>query len=422
MSEYTTYPIEGINHLIIDEMTRDAQVWGAPDATELQVTYQPTRGEQQPTFVVDGKEARLNKASVLRVVVPAAMIVTVKRASGDLHIRGLAGEVSVEAVHGDLRLGSLWGTTRLARVDGDLRADDVADLRLLGACAGDLRFEGGGNLEAETIAGDVRIAGATEVRLGRVHGDLWIERVEAAFQAERVSGDARLNEIGGPASLRTLHGDLRVIAATGGLSAPQVQGDAIVQGPFSSRASYALTTNGDVSLTLPADTDARLTVRANGRIRSDVQLTPSADGTPTFTATIGQGSGRVNVISGGDIRITQSGAAGPRVAAEVSDSVTPEDLRNLGDRIRQQVTASLAAAGIMVEGSPGARHARPARPASPVRPASPARPASPQPPASMRPPSPPQSTVEEQLRILKMVESGIITAEQAELLLKALEG
>jgi DUF4097 and DUF4098 domain-containing protein YvlB len=410
MSDYITFPAQGLKHLIIDEMARDAQVWGAPDATELQVTYQPTRGEQQPTFAVDGEEVRLNKASVHRVVVPAAMIVTVRRASGDLHIRGLAGEISVEAVHGDLRLGSLWGTTRLARVDGDLRADDVADLRLLGTCAGDLRFEGGGHLEAETIAGDVRIAGATEVRLGRVHGDLWIERVEGAFQAERVSGDARLNEIGGPAALRTLHGDLRVIAATGGLSVPQVQGDAIVQGPFSPQASYALTTNGDVSLALPADTDARLTVRANGRIRSDVQLTPTADGTPTFTATIGQGTGRVNVISGGDMRITQAGAAGPRVAADVRDSATPEDLRNLGDRIRQQVTTSLAAAGIMVEGGHGPKPARPARPASP------------QTPASMRPPTPPQSTVEEQLRILKMVESGVITAEQAELLLKALEG
>ena len=413
MSDYITFPAQGLNHLIIDEMARDAQVWGAPDATELQVTYQSTRGEQQPTFAVDGEEVRLNKASVLRVVVPAGMIVTVKRAAGDLHIRGLAGEISVEAVHGDLRLGSLWGTTRLARVDGDLRADDVADLRLLGTCAGDLRFEGGGNLEAETITGDVRIAGATEVRLGRVHGDLWIERVEGAFQAERVSGDARLNEIGGPANLRTLHGDLRVIAATGGLSAPQVQGDAMVQGPFSPQASYALTTNGDVSLALPADTDARLTVRANGRIRSDVQLTPTADGTPTFTATIGQGTGRVNVISGGDMRITQAGAAGPRVAADVRDSATPEDLRNLGDRIRQQVTTSLAAAGIMVEGGHGPK---------PARPASPARPAAPQTPASMRPPTPPQSTVEEQLRILKMVESGVITAEQAELLLKALEG
>jgi len=72
MSDYITFPAQGLNHLIIDEVTRDAQVWGAPDATELQVTYQSTRGEQQPTFAVDGEEVRLNKASVHRVVVPTA--------------------------------------------------------------------------------------------------------------------------------------------------------------------------------------------------------------------------------------------------------------------------------------------------------------------------------------------------------------
>ena len=48
------------------------------------------------------------------------------------------------------------------------------------------------------------------------------------------------------------------IAATGGLSAPQVQGDAIVQGPFGAQANYALTTNGDVSLALPANADVRV--------------------------------------------------------------------------------------------------------------------------------------------------------------------
>jgi hypothetical protein len=82
----------------------------------------------------------------------------------------------------------------------------------------------------------------------------------------------------------------------------------------------------------------------------------------------------------------------------------------------------LAAAGIMVEGGYGPRPARPARPASPQAPASMRPPAPPASPRPFMPSTPPQSTVEEQLRILKMVESGAITAEQAELLLKALEG
>ena len=87
MSEYTTFPAEGIYHLIIEEMTRDAQVWGAVDATELQITYQPSGSERAPTFMTDGDEVVLSKANVQRITVPASMNVTVKRASGDLHVQ-----------------------------------------------------------------------------------------------------------------------------------------------------------------------------------------------------------------------------------------------------------------------------------------------------------------------------------------------
>ncbi len=415
MSEYIVFPVEGFSHLIVEEMNRDAHVWGMPDATEIQVTYVPAGNNRVPTLTAEAEGAYLGKASVQRVSIPASLSVTVKRASGDLHIRGLNGEVNAEIVHGDLRLSSLAGTVRVARVDGDLRADEVSDLRLLGNCAGDLRFEGGGNLSAETIAGDVRIAGAGDGRVGRIQGDLWVEGM-GALQVERVSGDARLNDVSGPVSVRTLHGDLRALGLTGGLMAPQVQGDATVQGPFGRDQAYSLTTDGDVSLLLPADTDARLVARASGRIRSDVQLAPAGDGTPTFTATIGQGTARINISSSGDLRIAQAGAAGPRVTAEAHGPATPADLRTLGDHIRQQVTASLAAAGITVETGQGGWGSRGARPVKPVRPTPP------RPPTPPVPPSRPKSSSPEELRILKMVEEGVITVEQAEMLLKALEG
>lgn len=415
MSEHATIPVQGAAQVIIDELARDAQVWGAADATDIQVVYQPSGAERAAGFSVEGNAIRFTRALVQRITLPAAVAVTIKRAAGDLHIRGLTGAVNAEAVHGDLRLGGLGGTARIARVDGDLRADDVADLRLLGNCAGDLRFETSGNLEAETVAGDVRIADAGAIRLNRVHGDLWAERLGGALQVERVSGDVRLNEIGGPVSLRSLHGDLRALSLAGGLSAPQVQGDAILQGAVAPGASYTLNAEGDISVLLPAEADARLTVRAQGRIRSDVQLTPAADGAPTFSATIGQGRGRISLTSAGDIRIAQAGVNAAHVAADVRGPMTLEDLRTLGDRIRQQVTASLAAAGIGVEGGGwGGRHPRGARHGRPVPPIPPTPPAPPRPPA---PPAP-----EEELRILKMVEAGTITAEQAEMLLKALGG
>jgi hypothetical protein len=289
----------------------------------------------------------------------------------------------------------------------------VADLRLLGSCDGDLRFEGGGALSVESVAGDLRLYSAQEARVNRIHGDLWVERLGGGLQITRGDGDARLSEIGGPVKLQSLAGDLRASGLTGGLTASQVTGDATLHGPFTGPEGYSLTSEGDVSLHLPADADLRLSIRAGGRIRSDPRLTPAADGSPTFTATLGRGTGRITLNVNGDLRIAQAGASHGgefrtgRGGFEARARM--DDLSNLGERIRQQITASLASAGINVEtgeinlGPRGPRGPRPPRP-----------------PAPERPPSPPSPPVEEQLAILKMVEAGKITAEEAERLLKAL--
>lgn len=409
MSEHITFPIQGATRLIIDELARDSQVWGSADASAIEAIYQS--GGPAPLCTREGDAVRLAQTAIQRVTLPAGLDVTLKRAAGDLHIHGLTGEVNAEVVHGDLRLSGLGGVTRVARVDGDLRADAVADLRLLGHCAGDLRFEASGDLAAETVAGDVRIAQAGAVRLNRIHGDLWAERLTGALQIEQVSGDARITGISGPVTLKVLRGDLRALDLTGGLTAPQIQGDAILQGAFTAGAQYALHTDGDISLSLPPEADVRLTVRANGRIRSDVQLTPTADGAPTFTASVGRGDARLQLSSAGDVRISQAGAGPARAAADFPGVTGLEDLRSLGDRIRQQVTASLAAAGIAVESSGWGRGPRGSRPPRPIPPAPP-------PPAG--PATPVKPMAGEELRILKMVEDGTITAAQAEMLLKAL--
>jgi hypothetical protein len=87
-------------------------------------------------------------------------------------------------------------------------------------------------------------------------------------------------------------------------------------------------------------------------------------------------------------------------------------LSGLGDRIRQQVTASLAAAGINMEtsqvnaarGTRGARGPRTPAASEHTKPAAPS----------------PSASAAEQMAILKMVEKGEITPEEAETLLKAL--
>lgn len=412
MSNHVSYPAHGITHLIIEEMARDAQLREAPETPEVLVQYQAGT----PQFVPEEGILHLRGAAAGRVVVPAGLAVTVQRATGELRAQGLTGDVTLEMVTGDLRLQELAGIVRVGQVGGDLRAEAVADLRVTNRCDGDLRFQDGQNLEAETIMGDLRLADAAAVRLGRVRGNLWAERLAGSLMVARAEGDVRLSEIAGPVTLRAVAGDLRAGGLAAGLTATEITGDADLSGPFPADQSYTLTADGDVSLHLPADADLRLTVKARGRIRSDLRLTPAADGSLTFTATLGRGSARLVVNSSGDVRIGQPG--GQTGIPPIPDMA---DLSGLGERIRQQVSASLAAAGINIEtgeinlgslsGGWGAFQAgRGPRAHKPSRP-----------PAAERPRPPTPAISEEQMAILRMVEAGTITAEEAEALLKALE-
>jgi hypothetical protein len=300
------------------------------------------------------------------------------------------------------------------RLHSDALVDNVEALRL-GHCAGDLRFAGG-ELEIETVSGDARIERATSFRGGKVHGDLWVDQMEGDLELGMVHGDARLSVLSGFARLGIVAGDLRATSVAGGLIASQVHGDAQLEGTFTG-SEYTVTANGDVDVRLPADADVRLSVRALGRVRSNVALIPNADGSPSFTAVLGEGKTPVTLTCNGDLRIDAAGRGEAKRNWEKrwgpgGDSFS--DLSGLGDRIRQQVSASLAAAGINpdtgefnINIGPGKIRGGKGRPPEPPRPPAP-------------PPPPRPSTSREQMAVLKMLEEGRITPEEADALLRAL--
>jgi hypothetical protein len=402
MTEYVSHPAEGIERLIIEEMAADAQLLGA-DVAEIEIQHLGDATSEALEYEEDALYFR--GASARRVIVPPGIAVTVQRARGDLRVAGLEAGLDLEDVQGTLRLAELTGPVRLGHVAADVRAANIADLHIALACDGDLRLEASGSLSGELVAGDVRLHDVGSVRLGRVRGDLWIERVRGALQLRRADGDVRISEVDGPVALQEILGDLRVATLPGGISATQVSGDVILNGPFTAEDGYELSADGDTGISLPAEADVRLVLRAGGRVRSDVTLTPTADGSPTYTAVLGRGSTRVNLTTGGDLRVAQAGARPGARAGRAMQYDDLADLRNLGERIRQQVQASLAAAGIASrDGEVSVRRERPRPPVERARSAA-ARAAS----------------AEEQMAILKMVETGVISPEEADVLLRALE-
>ena len=420
MATQVTCQAEGVSRLVIEAMTGDGHIRGVPDLTDIVIT--PAGGEHDEggsPFSFDGGRLYYQGGRVARLVLPAHVSVEVARVNGDLHVQDLGGELEVGVVHGDLVLRELSGSVHLEQVDGDVRADGVAQFHLAGPCRGDMRFSEGGTLEVQEVAGDLRLNGVERVEVEKVHGDLWAERVMGDLQVGRIDGDGRLDDITGAVQVDVVSGDLKANGLIGGLSAPVVHGDAQLLGDFGVEQSYVLSADGDAAVRVPADADLKLQVRANGRVRSDIQLTPSPDGTPVFTAVLGSGSGRLNVAARGDVRISQAG--NDRRAGAAAGNWT-----DMGEQIRQQVTASLAAAGINPEtgeinfslfgpgrGPKGQRGRAPEPPPPPRQgtgSAGPARQAT----------GPQGPTAEEQMLILRMVEAGTISAEEAETLLKAL--
>jgi hypothetical protein len=57
VSDLSTFPAEGANHLIIDGMAQDATLEGDPDATAIEATYLLTKSDVGPIFEAEGETA-----------------------------------------------------------------------------------------------------------------------------------------------------------------------------------------------------------------------------------------------------------------------------------------------------------------------------------------------------------------------------
>jgi hypothetical protein len=273
--------------------------------------------------------------------------------------------VTVKSARGDLRVRTLGGDVNLERVQGGLRLSELQGIVRVAQVDADLRAQGTADLRLMgNCNGDLRFDDGEHLAAESVAGDVRISNAGEARQVSRTEGDVRLTEIAGAVNLRAVSGDLRADALTGGLTASQVTGDAVLQGPYGDAGSYSLLAEGDVVLRLPSQIHARVTVQAGGRIRSDAPLTPAGDGSTTLTTTLGRGTLEINLSSGRDLRIVREGSR--------------------------------------------ARAKRPSRPPKEPTPAD--RPKAPGPLAA------------EQIAVLKLLEEGKITPDEADLLLKALGG
>jgi Putative adhesin len=248
-----------------------------------------------------------------------------------LHVENHRGEVVVSTWNRDavrvraIDLGdrqrlsvSRSGSVLRVRPDGS-RGPQDAELEIAVPAWMDIRVEGNqldvgirgaeGEISVETVGGDVVVeGGAGLVSVRTIQGEVGVRGAVGRIEAVSVNEDVTLTDVGGDLYVETTNGDITVSAARStSVRATTVNGDIDYAGTIRDSGRYVFAThNGDMSITVPPETNAMVTVSTyHGEFESDfpVRLT-GATRDRQFNFTLGSGSARLELESfNGEIRL-----------------------------------------------------------------------------------------------------------------------
>lgn len=399
MSINRTFSVDAEAQIVIHRVDGDLSITGW-DRNEVRIRADGRDDDNR--IGQDGNLITIDVDGDCSIQAPLRSRMTVERVDGDAAVTMLLGTIDIHSVDGDLSIASV-GPTAIQHVDGDLSVRSVA-----------------GRLYVDSVDGDAAISQiAGEARVSAVDGDLQVNEVIGNVFAT-VDGDARL-------SLQLAPGQTVTVAASGDIAC-QVQTDA--------SASVRLTADGD------------LRVKNLGEQRKGSAT--------SLEFVLGDGSAALQLTADGDIALRgvaarpvdaefgfggefdeeinrRAAAMGAQISREVEtqmDALTRDleekfnrmaENEELSSRIQDKVAAAMRRAEEKLADAMRKMEVRTQETENRRRKGygwqSP--PAPPPPPA---PPRRPQATDEERMMILRMVEQGKLSVDQAEKLLAALAG
>lgn len=363
----------------------------------------------------------------LTLNVPAGTTLIVTVAYGDVAVAGLTGEARLEMVHGDLAVKNIGQQVTIHTVHGDLAGRDV-----------------NGDLTIEQVSGDISLRHIANLTVKNGLSDIVAHFVEGAVAIETANGDVSLRTVNGDVTVGVGLRDVNVGNVSGRVTINDCKGDIRLRGGLI-KGDHTLKADGDVVIRWPEDAPLNF-VAYTAKVSNRLPLTDVTQKEGLFTGRIGDGlvnltataNGRVILKSAGedspatenDIDVdwnrfgVEMGQLSQRIStelnsrmAELSTRISERTARK-AEQAMQRAIEEMERARQKVERQQG-RWA-PIPPTPPVAPVPPVPPIPPVPPSKAKPQSA-KATPEEQMKILGMLEKGIISVVEAETLLKALE-
>jgi hypothetical protein len=390
--------------------------WAEPAVLAAGDLFETSEGNDG--LFIDGK-------GDLNLMVPSATTVNVLQSGGDLAIKSVAGDITITEVSGDAQLRNL-GKVAILAVQGDLSCRDINDKLTLDKLSGDAGLRNTQDLELNVIGGDIAavfVNGA--VAITSAMGDVSLKTVNGDVNVDSAQRDVNVRNVGGMVSVKSVQGDIRL---RGGLGAGKhtmfAQGDIVVRWPLEAPLNLEATAShiqrrmdmldlveeenflsGRIG-----DGECFLILEAKGRIiLKDIPVKDDS--------WRGYDKGSVDF----DLDFDISGI-GERIATEVSSRMS-----DWSSRFDREFGPEFAARIDRASQQAAARAERAARKAEKAirkvrwhtEPDAWTAASTPRSSTSTKERA---ATAEEQLKILRMVENGIISPEEASTLLEAIEG
>ena len=316
--------------------------------------------------------------------------------------------IVIKAFHDCAITCPINATFSIEHVSGDLRVTQVKGALAVNAVNGDAALHDIGPAAIQTVQGDLSLRDAS--------GDV---------QIEIVRGDAKLKRMAGNVAINKVAGDLAGNDLSGGLAANNIGGDASLQTGLAAGCSYVVKAGGDVILRVEQG-GGQFALNCRGDLRVRLPMTNWAGHDRAATGTYGDGSAQVTLMANGDLLVLP-GASGtaafdPDLLSEQVESMIESAMSQFESQM-SQVQRDLEQRFGKFDKQAEKAAERTARSAERAKRRA-ERAAGSWGFAASRPPAPPSEPVtdQERLMILKMVEEGKITADQAAQLLSALEG
>ncbi len=345
-------PVEGAAHLVLVELEGNARVQGW-DGLDVVVRTQ-SAADDSLTQEKSPEGLALSIADNCDLKVPAALPLYIRQAQGNLSVEGVSS-LNAEQVRGNLHLDDV-AHAHLAEVYGNLRAEEGADLRVVGTVYGNASLKEVQTADLQNVRGDLAAKDVQHLRASRVGGNLTAKEIAAGLAADRVGGNATVKALGGALTIDQVAGNLSARDLAGGAQVARIGGNLMLKGGLGRGHTYHFQADGNALLRLAAEAGAHVSLSARGKIVSSLPLAGEERNGGHLSGTLGEGGSelvveaRGNIVLGGENGGVQIHVElGDEFARDMEESMRAIDLAAIGQQVSQEMEAAMSRLRVKLE-------------------------------------------------------------------------